>query len=152
MTTALKISGTDAEKFLQGQVTCDVNGIELNQSQFAALCNRKGRVIASFLLEKHENFYIIEAGSDEIIDIIMARLQKYAQFYNDNNLMLEKINQDRFINENNNYKYLPVSESELFTPHKLKYNEIKGCISFTKGCYTGQEIIARVEYRSKKKS
>jgi hypothetical protein len=33
----------------------------------------------------------------------------------------------------------------LFTPHHLNYQKKEG-ISFTKGCYTGQEIIARMHY------
>jgi len=33
----------------------------------------------------------------------------------------------------------------LFTPHQLYYHQHQG-ISFTKGCYTGQEVIARMHY------
>lgn len=33
----------------------------------------------------------------------------------------------------------------VFTPHQLNY-QLLGAISFTKGCYTGQEIIARTQY------
>jgi folate-binding protein YgfZ len=38
----------------------------------------------------------------------------------------------------------------LFTPHQLNYQQING-VSFTKGCYTGQEIIARMHYLGKLK-
>ena len=38
--------------------------------------------------------------------------------------------------------------SELYLPHDLNYHE-NGRIDFEKGCYTGQEIIARMQYRSK---
>lgn len=40
--------------------------------------------------------------------------------------------------------------SEKYLPHQLNLDQL-GAISFTKGCYTGQEIIARTEYRGKPK-
>ncbi len=39
---------------------------------------------------------------------------------------------------------------EKFTPHQLNYHH-QG-ISFTKGCYTGQEVIARMQYLGKLKN
>ena len=40
--------------------------------------------------------------------------------------------------------------SSKFTPHELNYhnNEL---IDFSKGCFNGQEVIARMEYRGKLK-
>ncbi len=38
-----------------------------------------------------------------------------------------------------------------FTPHQLNYPAIGG-VSFNKGCYIGQEIIARTQYLGKSKS
>jgi len=35
-----------------------------------------------------------------------------------------------------------------FTPHELNY-DVNNRIDFEKGCYTGQEVIARMQYRSK---
>lgn len=40
--------------------------------------------------------------------------------------------------------------SELFLPHRLNLHKTS-CISFNKGCYVGQEIIARTQYRAKLK-
>ena len=42
------------------------------------------------------------------------------------------------------------SISEFFTPHELNYQNL-GLINFEKGCFTGQEIIARMHYRGKLK-
>lgn len=41
--------------------------------------------------------------------------------------------------------------SEQFLPHNLNLH-LTGAINFEKGCYTGQEIIARMQYRGKLKS
>ena len=35
-----------------------------------------------------------------------------------------------------------------FTPHELNY-DVNDRIDFEKGCYTGQEVVARMQYRSK---
>ena len=35
-----------------------------------------------------------------------------------------------------------------FTPHELNY-DVNNRIDFDKGCYTGQEVVARMQYRSK---
>lgn len=40
--------------------------------------------------------------------------------------------------------------NELFIPQMLSY-ELTGAVSFSKGCYTGQEIIARTHYRGQVK-
>lgn len=40
--------------------------------------------------------------------------------------------------------------TELFTPHDIALAEHQA-VSFTKGCYVGQEIVARMEYRGKLK-
>jgi len=39
---------------------------------------------------------------------------------------------------------------EAFVPQMLNY-DLTGHISFTKGCYTGQEVVARLHYRGKSK-
>ena len=41
-----------------------------------------------------------------------------------------------------------LDNSELFTPHELNF-DVNKRIDFEKGCYTGQEIIARMHYRAK---
>lgn len=141
---ALKISGPDAEKFLQGQVTCNVNTLTEDKPQICALCNRKGRVIASFNLIKNNNgFYMILA--EPMIEIVSMTLEKYAKF-SKVTLQQSEVNypQDYIIND------IDSEKSGKFTPHKLNYHLIPGMIDFNKGCYTGQEIIARVHYLSKK--
>lgn len=46
--------------------------------------------------------------------------------------------------------YINEKTSGQFTPHMLNLEQL-GAISFTKGCYTGQEIIARTHYRGTSK-
>jgi folate-binding protein YgfZ len=43
-----------------------------------------------------------------------------------------------------------VDLSEKFTPHELNYHKTN-IVNFEKGCFTGQEVIARMHYRGKLK-
>lgn len=45
---------------------------------------------------------------------------------------------------------IDASNSESFTPHMLSLDRA-GAVSFEKGCYTGQEIVARTEHRGRVK-
>ncbi len=45
---------------------------------------------------------------------------------------------------------LETEDSERFTPQALNYDE-RGLVSFNKGCYTGQEVVARLHYKGKSK-
>lgn len=46
--------------------------------------------------------------------------------------------------------WITAATCELFTPQALNY-QLVNAISFRKGCYTGQEIVARMHYRGKLK-
>ena len=43
---------------------------------------------------------------------------------------------------------ISADNTEKFTPHMISLDQA-GAISFQKGCYTGQEIVARTEHRGK---
>ena len=49
---SLRVTGPDAEDFLQGQVTSDVSELGTGASQYSAWCTPKGRVLANFLLRR----------------------------------------------------------------------------------------------------
>ena len=46
---------------------------------------------------------------------------------------------------------IPLALSNQFLPHQLLFEQTKGLIDFGKGCYLGQEIIARIQYKGKVK-
>ncbi|MGD0960955.1 MAG: hypothetical protein ABSB19_14210 [Methylomonas sp.] len=50
----------------------------------------------------------------------------------------------------NGFPWFGASQSELYTPQMLGIDRLGG-VSFNKGCYTGQEIIARTHYLGKAK-
>ena len=46
--------------------------------------------------------------------------------------------------------HVTANESEQHTPQLLNY-DLSGVVDFQKGCYTGQEVVARMHYRGKTK-
>jgi folate-binding protein YgfZ len=148
----IKFSGQDAEKFLQGQLTCDVRLAHESHPILGALCNNKGRVIASFWLSKQADTYYMLLPR-EMVAIVMPILKKYGQF---SNIVIEvhsvpphPIPSLAECIKSGFAVVLPHTTGQ-FTPHELAYPQI-GAVSFDKGCYTGQEIVARMHYRGKAK-
>ena len=69
------------------------------------------------------------------------KLQNYHLSENIDPWILDEIN-------NLNFEVSSATTSK-FTPHELGYH-ITSRVDFEKGCYTGQEIVARMHYRAKK--
>jgi folate-binding protein YgfZ len=59
---------------------------------------------------------------------------------------LSEWERDNIINKDFN---IEAKDSNKYTPHELGYHQTNR-IDFEKGCYTGQEIVARMHYRAKK--
>jgi tRNA-modifying protein YgfZ len=72
----IEIEGPDAERFLQGQLTCDVRDIDAGHSRLGAYCNPKGRVLACFRLFRRNGGYYLSLPKSLLADSL-ARLKKY---------------------------------------------------------------------------
>jgi folate-binding protein YgfZ len=214
----LTVAGKDAAKLLQGQITCNINDVTEVKSSLGALCNPKGRAIATFLLVKRSDDYLLILPK-ELLEPVKKRLQMYvlradvtltdgsdelcliglsysdtrtnepsspellfattqqenisvnlspdrsrgliiAEADNARKFWSEQISQQGFQPEDSDqWRYLDIisgipwlttETSEEFIPQMLNLDKLGG-ISFTKGCYTGQEIIARTHYLGKAK-
>lgn len=137
----LLVSGEDAALFLQGQVTCDVNALD-NKSGCGAFCNAKGRVICTFFSLKTENGFLLIMPTQRLEEI-QARLNRYK-------LRAKVTITTQALTElpcelPANFPWLTPETSEEFLPQWLNLDQFGG-ISFSKGCYTGQEIVARTHY------
>ncbi len=148
----LKITGPDASKFLQGQLTCDVTQLTEGKTQLAAHCNRQGRIISLFYIMLFEEAYLLMMPQ-ALLSIAENALKKYAIFYK---VKLEIISESKNKIESDPDRLksgivmIYPETSEKFLPHELNLPQLNA-VSFSKGCYTGQEIIARMHYRGKSK-
>ncbi|MGH7535043.1 MAG: hypothetical protein ACREMG_05600, partial [Gemmatimonadales bacterium] len=72
----LRVGGKDAADFLAGQLTSDVRALRPGQSQLAAWCSPKGRVIVVCrvlcLVDQH-----LLVVPDDLADDTLARLKRY---------------------------------------------------------------------------
>ncbi len=197
----IEVNGEGAQKFLQGQLTCDVVKLSHRQAIRGAHCTPKGRIISNFILFKVTEtlFYLRIPSSNE--QNALKNLKKYSVFFkvditinadlgcfaltdiseqlqhqlteiNSVLINIHPIPKETWLTQQQadsisamgslailprqHYEYLAIKSglvditdtlSEALLPHDINMHTTDG-ISFTKGCYTGQEIIARMEYKA----
>ena len=147
----IQLTGPDSRKFLQGQVTCDMESLSGDSIINGAHCTPKGRIIFLFSASCDKQDNIILQTHASVKDIAIANLKKYAVFFKTE---ISEISQENFTvrvpsnlqRVRNGSADVVVETSDMFIPQMLNLDAL-GYISFKKGCYTGQEIVARAHYR-----
>ena len=169
----LTLQGIDVEKFLQGQLTCDVTKLGLSY-QAAAIGNLKGRIEFGIWIKKQaEKHYDIVISAD-CADALQAHLNKYGAFskfdtsapvtvypcvLDDEPTFSHKESHDTAENiiawsqcsiAIGNYWITAATQGE-FQPQELRLHQ-RGGMDYDKGCYLGQEVIARIYFKSAPKA
>ncbi|WP_339414951.1 MULTISPECIES: CAF17-like 4Fe-4S cluster assembly/insertion protein YgfZ [unclassified Pseudomonas] len=213
----LAVRGADAAKFLQGQLTCNLNYLSETQASLGARCTQKGRMQSSFRILLQGDGVLL-AMATELLEPQLADLKKYAVF-SKSKLTDETAAWVRFglvsanqalaslglelpaetdsvarsdaliairVSPERAELWVPTEHAEavheqlakqlketdlndwllgqiragigqvmpqtreLFIPQMLNLQAV-GAVSFKKGCYTGQEIVARMQYLGKLK-
>jgi len=146
----LVISGTDVLDFLQGQLTIDLQKLRAGETRRAGWCNPKGRVICLFNITAEDDGFALTLPT-ELADDVMKRLAMF-RFRAKVDFVLQPCgDEDRMLeNLRNGVAEIWQPQSEKFTPHMLNLDLINA-VDFDKGCYTGQEIVARTHYRGASK-
>ena len=219
--------GPDSVRFLQGQLSCNLQKLSVTQSLRGGLCNLKGRVITDLLvvsdsddillltwhnmhsamvsvLNKYRVFFktalepagnrflaiglggsacralaadagitlpseadqTIQHGGLKLIALPDSALNTSPRFLCvvDTEIaeacrLLEVLRSRfsvvpeslwRLADIRSDTVHIRPEQSEVFTPQLLNY-DINGIIDFRKGCYTGQEIVARMHYKAEAK-
>ncbi len=218
-------AGEESRKFLQGQVTCDVNKLANGESVLGACCNPKGRMIANFRMVAVADALLMALPSDQV-DYLCAHLKKYAAFFRTVTMadvtdqwlrigvqganmaglltrltgvdltasdgghswqhgVIIPLGAERYelwihsdaglelcqslwlglseiasvvpsqywsrLDIESGLAWVTEATREQWIPQHLNWQAVDG-ISFKKGCYTGQEIVARMKYLGKLKS
>jgi folate-binding protein YgfZ len=141
----ISVSGSDAFEFLQSQLTNDVTLLETEAEIFAAWCNPKGRVIWFGTVHANESGYAMSVAADLAEDMVsrltVFRFRSKVEF-----AIGEGGPVDPKSLITNGYPFIGAIQSEHFTPHMLNL-DLLGAVSVDKGCYPGQEIVARTHFR-----
>ena len=145
-TSTINVTGSDAFEFLQGQLSNDLRRLEDEPTLLSAWCNPKGRVICLTNLTRTSNGYSF-AVPTELADGIIKRLTLFrfrakVEFEID----ATTSESDAIGAIISGIPIIGGAQSEKFTPHMLNL-DLVDAISLDKGCYTGQEIIARTHYK-----
>ena len=215
----LKVSGEDAQSFLQNMLSSDVREVSAQQAQISSLSTPKGRMLATFLIWQTDADYFlhfsrglcaailkrlsmyvlrskvkIEEVSDGVIclgisgDGATALLQQHFGSAPQNSLAVEQhdnasvvcVGVQRYqinttaqhapalwqnllasaraagspcwdwLNIRNGIPVVLPATQEQFVPQMANL-ELIGGVNFKKGCYPGQEIVARMQYLGKSK-
>lgn len=212
----IAVDGEDAETFLQGQLTSDVDEVTAGHAQPSAWCSPKGRVLTCLLVFRHRGrlllqlpstlleqtlkrmrMYVLRARTtledvsdawmrmgvvgdnaartlrdrlgtlpvepDEIgtfddVSVIRLRgLQARFEIVGDHDAVRALWNACRevvpaagadawaLVDIASGLANIAPATSDAFVPQMLNLDRI-GALSFTKGCYVGQEIVARTQH------
>lgn len=150
--STIVVSGADAEEFLQGQLTADLQQLDESEPRRSAWCNPKGRVICVMILARQGDGYALTLPT-ELAEHVVQRLTVF-RFRAKVEFDIQAVDmgsaQDlddlRLDQLRAGMPEIYGAQSEQFTPHMLNL-DLLGAVSLEKGCYTGQEIIARTHFR-----
>ena len=146
----IQLSGPDSRKFLQGQVTCDMDALTIGQTIYGAQCTAKGRIIFTFAAHCDAEDNIVLETHSSITDIAIASLKKYAVFFKTTITDISAEIANSPITDLQRLRSgtadITAATTDMFIPQMINLDAL-GYISFKKGCYTGQEIVARAHYR-----
>lgn len=217
-TAAISLQGEEQNKYLQGQVTCDVNSIEEQKLLNGSHCDAKGKVFSAFRLIMREGANLL-IQPKATLDASLTELKKFGVFAKvtieavDNLAYLAICGKDAASTLTKHISLLPSSDSPVieqgsttvvyiegsipryliidneeniskligqvnvttykhavwnlleiiegypvlngdtisaYVPQMLNLQALNA-ISFTKGCYLGQETVARMQYLGKNK-
>ena len=167
------VEGPDAATFMQGYVTVDLDGIQPLSADPMALTDIRGRVLANgWTYGSADTVHMLVHES--VTDIVEEHLKRYIVFakcstQRDSRRMdLESGNSSQAvvvnpldchlvaagkgtgnwqsITMNAHFPLVTSDISGMFIPQMLNLTE-HDAVSFTKGCYLGQEVVARAEHR-----
>ncbi len=150
--------GPDAAKFLQGQLSADIEKLAPGGRTHAGLHNPQGRVIAVLAVTRPSPEEFLAVLPRELVPAVMARLGKYvlrakvriADGTDVFAALAESGAERELADIRAGLPQVYAATSESFVAQMLNL-DLLGAIAFDKGCYTGQEVIARAHYRGRVK-
>lgn len=196
----IEVTGPDSERFLQGQLTCDVVALEDSHWTLGACCTAKGRMIANFVIARIDNAFWLRLPKAQVMPL-KEHLHKYAVFFkatltehlddwqvtgsvqaSTEPQLLEAprpvdatdyavcfhwpdgrteqwLRSAQALPDHTTWPQADIKQGlvwvtpasvEQWVPQNIDWHQ-QGGVSFSKGCYTGQEIVARLQYLGKSK-
>lgn len=217
--SVIRCAGEDAQSFLHNQLTTDINHLKVGSAQYSAWCTAKGRMLASFIVIRTADGFLMVTASD-LVPMLVKRLRMFvlrskvevdalddalllagmagasagrvlvqgalpaptdpmtvAEFQggwilrtHDDRYLIGLETQGageiwsrlsamvtpvagtvwRWLDIQSGLPWIRAATSEEFVPQMVGFDRLGG-VSFHKGCYPGQEVVARTQYLGKVK-
>ena len=144
--STIEITGKDAFDFLQNQLTNDLRHLKLMPKILAAWCNPKGRVIWVGEVSSTNSSFKIIVPTDLAENIIQRFLTFRFRAQVEFNIIDENITEKLGNLISKGQPSIGLEQTEKYTPHMLNLDLINA-VDFKKGCYPGQEVVARIHYK-----
>ena len=180
----LKISGSDAESFLQAQLSNNISELDNSSIQLNAYCQHQGKILALFWVMRSNDDFLLSFPID-LLEIIKSRLQMFVimsdvtivdvsddyqqigvidEFHSNSYTINDKLS--LIITHPNELEKFSISSkdiwdkacidsmlpeiflltSEKMVPQMLNLDIDEIGVNFSKGCFPGQEVVARLHY------
>ena len=180
----VRVSGADAEEFLQNQFSNDISKLDISKIQLNAYCQHQGKILTLFWVMRTSDSFLLSFPAD-LIEKIIPRLKMFiiisdvliedvseefsqtglidedepgSYSINDRmSLLISSSREQKVKSSTNSYEWLKatidyqlpevfLSTSEKFVPQMLNLDINEVGVNFSKGCYPGQEVVARLHY------
>ncbi len=173
--SSFQLTGDDSEKFLQGQLTCNVlklaDSNDKDHYQATAISNLKGRIqFGIWIRQLAKNQFEIVSCTD-CTEELLAHIKKFGAFSkidlteiqaiyptliddkptftHDDTLMDSEVWARTSIAQGN--YWITHNMQDSYQPQEMRLHQ-RGGVDYDKGCYLGQEVIARIYFKSAPKS
>lgn len=140
------VSGPDAKAFLQGQLTQDVDALAVGGDTWTFVLEPDGHVIALAALTRTGDDTYRLAVAEGLGVRVEARLRKFLLRTKAEIVVTERAAEDADERTRIEQGRLGAADlDERTVPAETGW--VAAAVSFTKGCYTGQELVARMDSR-----
>ena len=178
----ISISGEGALAFLHNLLTCDVAGLAQGQAAYGALLSPQGKILHDIFVFNAGEYVLIDCALQQrealLQKLMMYRLRAKLDIKSRDDLEVAVGDEGyvdprnaamghRFFAAKGSFKIgegydaarinlgladsiQDIGSNNLF-PHEANFDQFGG-VSFTKGCYVGQEVISRIQHRSTARS
>jgi tRNA-modifying protein YgfZ len=178
----ISVRGDGAQAFLHNLLTCDVAGLTLGQAAYGALLSPQGKILHDIFVFNSGESFLIDCAAEQrgglLQKLLLYKLRAKLEIIARDDLEVIVGNEgyvdprnaklgSRFFAAAGSFKVgtdydaariaLGLGDSvqdigsNILFPHEAKFDLIGG-VSFSKGCYVGQEVVSRMQHRGTARS